>query len=501
MKRKKFSACRFAVLLFVFRLLSLSAAGQTAPCPLLRNARQLVTKAEAKERLFKGAVLSTSSKFNKDCGKNDGALSFRHDDGLRLNFRDAVIFLGAGLPLQTVDQFKEELEGGFSAVKSQSVVRWGIQAESPEKFPFRAKAAAGTLAFSHSLSLLKNPLLSGGSSLRGISLSKGDIGCSLPSLSSAQKEKSVFACVEGESGVFSSQVCAMYSRDGSYALSATLPLSFAKGCLLELGLSGGMFLHGREGSSAWFSKTLPYKEKNYGAACSVLNLKLPFLKSSSVFGVNQNPYGGFCRWFRTGDEVDLASSLGLTSFSGGFFLADGGLVSSGGTLVEVERQFFGCASHAFYVKDSLLRTGASFRRSLHGEGSSSGRRENDLLRADFSFSRGRGNLSAYASGEFDDAKDSVYRAGLSWRQNFDSVRSSLSLSARRSAEKDSLSVKLFVRPQISSDSVSLSLGSGVNGNIMEGKFKADKVDSSLAVVFKGRFLSVNAKVSFSCDVQ
>ncbi|MBQ1591399.1 MAG: hypothetical protein II077_05115 [Treponema sp.] len=511
MKKKVF--CNGRIFLLAFLLL-LVPAFANASSALLRNAVQEVVRASPpakKKSVFKGVVLSSAAKMDKSFGEKEGNAKFKFDSGVKVDFTGLSLFAGAGLPLQTVDEIKHGFEGGFSCVKEDAVTRWGLMAETPASYPLRARALAGTLGFSHSLSLLKSPLLSGGSSLRGLSFAKGDIGCSMPSLSSAQREESVYASVEAATGSFRPEVCAMYSRDGTYALSASFPVEFAKGCLFEAALAGGMFLHGNAYASSWFCKTLPYKEQNYASACSVANLRLPLFKSSSVFGLNQNPFGGFYRWFRTVDGVDLSSVLGLTSLSAGFFTADQGMITAGGSRPDVARQFFLCASHAGYVKDSLLRGGTSFRRTLYAERASSDDADffgglglgkgKDLLRSDISFNRGSFALAAYASGEFDGGKDNVYKAGLSWRQRFEPLSSSLSFSGRKSGEKDSLSFKLSLRPEILPDDLSLNLGLGVNGHIMEGKLEGDKVDSSLALSFKGKFVCVNAKFSFSCEIQ
>ncbi|MBO4387360.1 MAG: hypothetical protein J5817_10170, partial [Treponema sp.] len=320
-----------------------------------------------------------------------------------------------------------------------------------------------------------------------------------------QRDESLFASIGVGSSSFKPELCAMYSKDGAKALSLNLPFEFAKGCLLEAGLAAGGFRHGKEYSSSWFSKSLPYDEQNYAAALGVLNLKLPFAKSSSVFGANQNPSGGFYRWFRTVDGFDFPSSLGVTSFSAGLYSADSGLITASGSASDVTRQFFACASHAFYVKDSLFRAGSSLRRTVYGSSSAFSAkdegRNRDLLRADFSLNRGRAALSFYASGEFEAEKESVYKAGLSWKQNFDAFRSSVSLSGKRSGEKDALSVKFSLRPEVFPDEFSLSIGGGATANIIGGKLNGEKVDSSLALSFRGDSLCVNAKFSFSCEIQ
>ncbi len=515
MKKKFFCNGRIFLLAFILPFVPLSAFANSESSALLRNAvQELAPKspparsATKKKGVFKGAVLSSAAKMDKSFGKKEGDAKYKFDGGVRLDFTGLSLFAGAGLPLQTADEIERGFEGGFSCVKDQAVKRWGISAQSPSDFPLRARAAFGTLSFSHAISLFKSPLLSGGSSLRGVSFAKGDVGVSMPSLSSAQREEALFASLGVGKSSFKPELCAMYSNDQSRALSLSLPFEFAKGCLLEAGLAAGAFTHGREYSSSWFSKSLPYKEENYAACCGVLNLKLPFAKSSSVFGANQNPSGGFYRWFRTVDGFDLPSGLGLTSFSGGFYGADSGLITASGSASDVARQFFGCASHAFYVRESLLRGGASFRRTVYGAASASSGssaegegRERDLLRADLSLNRGRAAFSLYASGEFEAGKEGVYKAGLSWKQNFDFLRSSMSLSAKRSGEKDTLSLKFSLRPEVFPDEFSLSLGGGATCNIIEGKLDGEKVDSSLAVSFRGQSLCMNAKFSFSCEIQ
>lgn len=515
MKKKFFCNGRIFLLAFILPFVPLSAFANSASSALLRDAVQKVVpkspparSAAKKKGVFKGAVLSSAAKMDKSFGKKEGDARYKFDGGVRLDFTGLSLFAGAGLPLQTADEIERGFEGGFSCVKGQAVKRWGISAQSPSAFPLRARAALGTLSFSHAISLFKSPLLSGGSSLRGVSFAKGDLGFSMPSLSSAQREEALFASLGVGNSSFKPELCAMYSNDESRALSLSLPFEFSKGCLLEAALAAGAFTHGREYSSSWFSKSLPYKEENYAACCGVLNLKLPFAKSSSVFGANQNPSGGFCRWFRTVDGFDLPSGLGLTSFSGGFYGADSGLITASGSAPDVARQFFGCASHAFYVRESLLRGGASFRRTVYGatsafSGSSAEGegRERDLLRADLSLNRGRAAFSLYASGEFEAKKEGVYKAGLSWKQNFDFLRSSMSLSAKRAGEKDTLSLKFSLRPEVFPDDFSLSVGGGAICNIIEGKLNGEKIDSSLAVSFRGQSLCVNAKFSFSSEIQ
>ncbi|MBR6144664.1 MAG: hypothetical protein IKQ23_10305, partial [Treponema sp.] len=98
-------------------------------------------------------------------------------------------------------------------------------------------------------------------------------------------------------------------------------------------------------------------------------------------------------------------------------------------------------------------------------------------------------------------KEGVYKAGLSWKQNFDFFRSSMSLSAKRAGEKDTLSLKFSLRPEVFPDDFSLSLGGGATCNIIEGKLDGEKIDSSLAVSFRGQSLCVNAKFSFSSEIQ
>lgn len=515
MKKKFFCNGRIFLLAFILPFVPLSAFANSASSALLRDAVQKVVpkspparSAAKKKGVFKGAVLSSAAKMDKSFGKKEGDARYKFDGGVRLDFTGLSLFAGAGLPLQTADEIEQGFEGGFSCVKGQAVKRWGISAQSPSAFPLRARAALGTLSFSHAISLFKSPLLYGGSSLRGVSFAKGDVGVSMPSLSSAQREEALFASLGVGNSSFKPELCAMYSNDQSRALSLSLPFEFAKGCLLEAALAAGAFTHGKEYSSSWFSKSLPYKEENYAACCGVLNLKLPFAKSSSVFGANQNPSGGFYRWFRTVDGFDLPSKLGLTSFSGGFYGADSGLITASGFAPDVARQFFGCASHAFYVRESLLRGGASFRRTVYGAASASSGssaegegRERDLLRADLSLNRGRAAFSLYASGEFEAEKESVYKAGLSWKQNFDFLRSSMSLSAKRAGEKDTLSLKFSLRPEVFPDDFSLSLGGGATCNIIEGKLDGEKIDSSLAVSFRGQSLCVNAKFSFSSEIQ
>lgn len=515
MKKKFFCNGRIFLLAFILPFVPLSAFANSASSALLRDAVQKVVpkspparSAAKKKGVFKGAVLSSAAKMDKSFGKKEGDARYKFDGGVRLDFTGLSLFAGAGLPLQTADEIEQGFEGGFSCVKGQAVKRWGISAQSPSAFPFRARAALGTLSFSHAISLFKSPLLSGGSSLRGISFAKGDVGVSMPSLSSAQREEALFVSLGVGNSSFKPELCAMYSNDESRALSLSLPFEFAKGCLLEAALAAGAFTHGKEYSSSWFSKSLPHKEENYAACCGVLNLKLPFAKSSSVFGANQNPSGGFYRWFRTVDGFDLPSKLGLTSFSGGFYGADSGLITASGSAPDVERQFFGCASHAFYVRESLLRGGASFRRTVYGAASASSGssaegegRERDLLRADLSLNRGRAAFSLYASGEFEAEKEVVYKAGLSWKQNFDFLRSSMSLSAKRAGEKDTLSLKFSLRPEVFPDDFSLLLGGGATCNIIEGKLDGEKIDSSLAVSFRGQSLCVNAKFSFSSEIQ
>lgn len=515
MKKKLFCNGRIFLLAFILPFVPLSAFANSASSALLRDAVQKVVpkspparSAAKKKGVFKGAVLSSAAKMDKSFGKKEGDARYKFDGGVRLDFTGLSLFAGAGLPLQTADEIEQGFEGGFSSVKGQAVKRWGILAQSPSDFPLRARAALGTLSFSHAISLFKSPLLSGGSSLRGVSFAKGDLGFSMPSLSSAQREEALFASLGVGNSSFKPELCAMYSNDESRALSLSLPFEFAKGCLLEAALAAGAFTHGREYSSSWFSKSLPYKEQNYAACCGVLNLKLPFAKSSSVFGANQNPSGGFYRWFRTVDGFDLLSGLGLTSFSGGFYGADSGLITASGSAPDVAKQFFGCASHAFYVRESLLRGGASFRRTVYGAASASSGssaegegRERDLLRADLSLNRGRAAFSLYASGEFEAKKEGVYKAGLSWKQNFDFLRSSMSLSAKRAGEKDTLSLKFSLRPEVFPDDFSLYVGGGVTCNIIEGKLDGEKIDSSLAVSFRGQSLCVNAKFSFSSEIQ
>lgn len=515
MKKKNFCNGRIFLLAFILPFVPLSAFANSASSALLRDAVQKVVpkspparSAAKKKGVFKGAVLSSAAKMDKSFGKKEGDARYKFDGGVRLDFTGLSLFAGAGLPLQTADEIERGFEGGFSCVKGQAVKRWGILAQSPSAFPLRARAALGTLSFSHAISLFKSPLLSGGSSLRGVSFAKGDVGVSMPSLSSAQREEALFASLGVGNSSFKPELCAMYSNDQSRALSLSLPFEFAKGCLLEAALAAGAFTHGREYSSSWFSKSLPYKEENYAACCGVLNLKLPFAKSSSVFGANQNPSGGFYRWFRTVDGFDLPSGLGLTSFSAGFYGADSGLITASGSAPDVARQFFGCASHAFYVRESLLRGGASFRRTVYGAASASSGssaegegRERDLLRADLSLNRGRAAFSLYASGEFEAEKEGVYKAGLSWKQNFDFLRSSMSLSAKRAGEKDTLSLKFSLRPEVFPDDFSLLLGGGATCNIIEGKLDGEKIDSSLAVSFRGQSLCVNAKFSFSSEIQ
>lgn len=515
MKKKNFCNGRIFLLAFILPFVPLSAFANSASSALLRGAVQKVVpkspparSAAKKKGVFKGAVLSSAAKMDKSFGKKEGDARYKFDGGVRLDFTGLSLFAGAGLPLQTADEIKRGFEGGFSCVKGQAVKRWGISAQSPSAFPLRARAALGTLSFSHAISLFKSPLLSGGSSLRGVSFAKGDVGVSMPSLSSAQREEALFASLGVGNSSFKPELCAMYSNDESRALSLSLPFEFAKGCLLEAALAAGAFTHGKEYSSSWFSKSLPYKEENYAACCGVLNLKLPFAKSSSVFGANQNPSGGFYRWFRTVDGFDFPSKLGLTSFSGGFYGADSGLITASGSAPDVARQFFGCASHAFYVRESLLRGGASFRRTVYGAASASSGssaegegRKRDLLRADLSLNRGRAAFSLYASGEFEAKKEGVYKAGLSWKQNFDFLRSSMSLSAKRAGEKDTLSLKFSLRPEVFPDDFSLSVGGSATCNIIEGKLDGEKIDSSLAVSFRGQSLCVNAKFSFSSEIQ
>lgn len=515
MKKKFFCNGHIFLLAFILPFVPLSAFANSASSALLRDAVQKVVpkspparSAAKKKGVFKGAVLSSAAKMDKSFGKKEGDARYKFDGGVRLDFTGLSLFAGAGLPLQTSSELRQEFDGGFSSVKEEAVKRWGISAQSPSDFPLRARAALGTLSFSHAISLFKSPLLSGGSSLRGVSFAKGDLGFSMPSLSSAQREESLFASLGVGISSFKPELCAMYSNYESRALSLSLPFEFAKGCLLEAALAAGAFTHGREYSSSWFSKSLPYREENYAACCGVLNLKLPFAKSSSVFGANQNPSGGFYRWFRTVDGFDLPSGLGLTSFSGGFYGADSGLITASGSASDVARQFFGCASHAFYVRESLLRGGASFRRTVYGAASASSGssaegegRERDLLRADLSLNRGRAAFSLYASGEFEAEKEGVYKAGLSWKQNFDFLRSSMSLSAKRAGETDSLCLKFSLRPEVFPDDFSLSLGGGATCNIIEGKLDGEKIDSSLAVSFRGQSLCVNAKFSFSSEIQ
>lgn len=515
MKKKFFCNGRIFLLAFILPFVPLFAFANSASSALLRDAVQKVVpksppaRSVAKKKgVFKGAVLSSAAKMDKSFGKKEVDARYKFDGGVRLDFTGLSLFAGAGLPLQTADEIERGFEGGFSCVKGQAVKRWGISAQTPSAFPLRARAALGTLSFSHAISLFKSPLLSGGSSLRGVSFAKGDVGVSMPSLSSAQREEALFASLGVGNSSFKPELCAMYSNDESRALSLSLPFEFAKGCLLEAALAAGAFTHGREYSSSWFSKSLPYKEENYAACCGVLNLKLPFAKSSSVFGANQNPSGGFYRWFRTVDGFDLPSGLGLTSFSAGFYGADSGLITASGSASDVARQFFGCASHAFYVRESLLRGGASFRRTVYGAASASSGssaegedRARDLLRADLSLNRGRAAFSLYASGEFEAKKEGVYKAGLSWKQNFDFFRSSMSLSAKRAGEKDTLSLKFSLRPEVFPDDFSLSVGGGATCNIIEGKLDGEKIDSSLAVSFRGQSLCVNAKFSFSSEIQ
>ncbi|MBR0126266.1 MAG: hypothetical protein IJM03_13040 [Treponema sp.] len=515
MKKKFFCNGRIFLLAFILPFVALSAFANSASSALLRDAVQKVVpkssparSAAKKKGVFKGAVLSSAAKMDKSFGKKEGDARYKFDGGVRLDFTGLSLFAGAGLPLQISSELRQEFDGGFSSVKEEAVKRWGILAQSPSAFPLRARAALGTLSFSHAISLFKSPLLSGGSSLRGVSFAKGDVGVSMPSLSSAQREEALFASLGVGNSSFRLELCAMYSNDESRALSLSLPFEFAKGCLLEAALAAGAFTHGKEYSSSWFSKSLPYKEENYAACCGVLNLKLPFAKSSSVFGANQNPSGGFYRWFRTVDGFDLPSKLGLTSFSGGFYGADSGLITASGSAPDVARQFFGCASHAFYVRESLLRGGASFRRTVYGAASASSGssaegegRERDLLRVDLSLNRGRAAFSLYASGEFEAEKEGVYKAGLSWKQNFDFFRSSMSLSAKRAGEKDTLSLKFSLRPEVFPDDFSLSVGGGATCNIIEGKLDGEKIDSSLAVSFRGQSLCVNAKFSFSSEIQ
>ena len=479
-------------------------AVSAASSSLIRNSVQEVIPAKTQSpskaagQVFKGAVLSSSLKTQRDF--DGGPFKFKADGGLRLNFSGLSVFAGAGLPSWTFDEAGSCFDEGFSAVKSQSVTRWGLLAESPASFSVRARAMAGTVGFSHAISLLKSPLLPGGTSLRSPSLSKGDIGCSMPTVTSAKKEESVYASLECDAGRLSPKVCAMYSRDGSCALSAGFPLEFSKGCLLEADFAGGMFIHGSSYSSSWFCKNLPYAEEKYAACCSVVNLKLPFAKSSSVFGLCQNPSGGFYRWFRTVDGLDLASSLGLTSISGGFFSADGGLITASASRPDVNRQFFAGASHSFYTGKALLRSGGLFKRTLYAEGLPLERKK-DLLRGDFSFSRGDAAFLASASGEFEDEKKASYKASCSLKNNFDALASSLTLSARHSGESDGLSLKLTARPKKLPGPLSLSLTAGVNANIIEERLSLEKLSASAAFSFKGKLMLVNAKFSFSSEIQ
>ena len=476
---------------------------------MLRGAEQKVIEKEKvkKDDFFKGAVFSSSFKMNsKYDGEEDewDSPKFKVDEGLRLDFKNLTLFAGAGLPLKTFQELQALAESGAEEVRDECTARWGVQAQLPlpKASPVKIKGAAGTLGFTKGVSLLKSPQLSWGSALRKVSFADGRAGYSFPSVSSGKKEEAVFAdAVFTDIPFCKAEFSGIKGSDGSFALSVLLPFCLSPGYELELCALTGEFVHGKQRTTSWFCKNLPYEEKEYNSSCAVLNIRTPFATSSSAAGLSENPFGAASAWGRSVFGLNLPSALGLTNARFGAFLADGPLVTASGAAPEAYKQLLLGLSHSFYVKGALLRIGAAGRRTWLEEGNdASDLFTKDNVRLDAEAEKGHSSFALSYLCDSEKGEETRTRS-FKWGQDFAKARTGLTLSSKSTSKKDTYSVKAKIVPTFFPKGTSCSFDFGASFNVMEEILDSTKVNSSFTLNLKGKKLALNAKFAFSTEIQ
>ncbi len=160
---------------------------------------------------------------------------------------------------------------------------------------------AGTLRYSGSYSLLKNPCLASSSALHSLTFLPCGIRTALPAFSSARQMESIAIKTPVFSGV--------YFENGTHSWSIYKSFSH-----ISVAVSGAEFIYGRKKSKSWFPKERYFAEKKYASYDAELCFAThgspvrSVLTSCNAAGIIENPFGGLEKsflWARTQNAIRM----------------------------------------------------------------------------------------------------------------------------------------------------------------------------------------------------
>ena len=232
-------------------------------------------------------------------------------------------------------------------------------------FPICTKLYAGNLKFSDSISRLKNPTLSVPSALKksvlipcGIKISSSEnsststLYSAAINLSSSQKFKN-FPTIQL---AYLHQDAFFASINKNFSTNFIIPLS-----KISFGLTYALTKHGNLDftSKSWNLSQAFYPQKFYSATESLITFSSPFFKTSTIFQVNENPFGkpNLC--------TKNQNSLNIENFTLNFsvFWADKNFITCDGTFIKPYFQYNFNPQYLFFFPHSDLNVGLLFQQN------------------------------------------------------------------------------------------------------------------------------------------
>lgn len=293
--------------------------------------------------------------------------SLRYDAGTSISAGCLKITAGTG-----TDKINLNKAGDFSPqdIASFHKVRYGARINKNVNFlPLNIDLLAGTLSFSGTVSRLKNPVPSVPSALcRPITLTPG-INPSLPSFTSAQKPFSAaISLAPSDKHSLMPRLQAAYIPDCEFILAADKSFSAGPFPKISLSVTAASLKYGTGASSSWFLSKKAFPQKNYAVLGAEANFMAPAFRSSTAFGIYENPFGGVLPWVRTHNFLVLGDFMLGTSY----FVSDPQTITSSGTVPSTKESISITPQYTFRLEKSAVAAGLTAHAARKRQSGKSG---------------------------------------------------------------------------------------------------------------------------------
>ncbi len=341
------------------------------------------------------------------------------DGGIGLRFKDATLMASFGLPytaFNTQDICRALLQD------KKALERYGADFHlGGEHFCFDTTLYAGTLRFGKGLSRIKKPSLASAAPLRKLSLLAPGISPSLPGFRSTPTPFALALSCKPSAltqGFPSMQFAYFENGDKAASLFKEIDFSSRPASKLSVAATAGSFTYGRKLSSAWFPQDRYIPKARYGAADIEVCLSLADLfRSSSAFGMTENPFGGLASsffWTRTQDSFHIKC---FTLNAAVFYSQNADMLLPTGKKLNIKSQTQFNPQFNFALPIGLVRAGVEIEKTERLSSGKINSLYNDYaLKAALSYRYGRAQLDAHWNRKLTGKKHAVsYQVRLAFR--------------------------------------------------------------------------------------